>query len=343
MKTAAGSGAPVAMAVGAAFIAALGAIALFADDFGRSSLLFFAGPFASRYAFGNMLASAGPLLIAGLGVSFAFASRNFNLGGEGQLYSGGLAATAVCLALGAPTGGAGFLPPFAVQGLAIIAAAASGALLAGASGWMKRAAGVDELISSFLVSASVVLFVDALIAGVFQDPASNFITTLPIGAEFRFARLLPPSTLGTGAFLALALAALSAFAMRKTLFGFELRMTGANAEFARYCGVDTGRYSVLPMGLSGALHGVAGAAIILGSQYKAMRGFSGGAGWSAITVALIARNNPLAAIPAALFVAWLDAGAKAVMVGSDMSYEIIAVVQAVVLFLVTARSGRGSP
>ncbi|MDP2790407.1 MAG: ABC transporter permease, partial [Rectinemataceae bacterium] len=181
------------------------------------------------------------------------------------------------------------------------------------------------------------LAVDYLITGPFQDASSNFQTTLAIDTRLRFARILPPSSLSTGIFLGLAASLIAKLVFDRTRFGYELRVYGLGGEFARYCGIDTGLYTLLPMGLSGALHGLAGAAIIMGSQFKAMRGFSSGVGWSAISVALIAHNDPLAVIPSAFFLAYLEAGAKGVMIGSNVTSEIVAVVQAVIFFLITAR------
>ena len=319
----------LAVTLAASFAAAILLLLAFADDFPAALRFFFLSPFGNSYSFGNMLASTVPLMLAGLGVSVAFASRNFNLGGEGQVYSGGLAAVVVCLAF---PGGS----PFVVQIMAALAGATVGALIGSLSGALKRALDVDELISSFLVSAIVVLVVDFLITGPLQDGSSNFQTTLAIAPALRFPRILPPSSLSTGIFLGLAVSLLAKIAFDRTRFGYELRVYGQGGEFAKYCGIDTGLYTLLPMGLSGALHGLAGAAMIMGSYYKAMKGFSAGVGWSAISVALIAHNDPLAVIPAAFFLAYLDAGAKGVMIGSNVSSEIISVVQAVIFFLITA-------
>ena len=318
----------------ASFAAAIILLLVFAEDFPSALRLFFLSPFGNKYAFGNMLAFTLPLMLAGLGVSVAFASRNFNLGGEGQVYSGGLVAVLVCLALpvDSRTGS-----PFGVQLVAMLAAATMGALIGSLSGLLKRFLDVDELISSFLISAIVVLIVDYLITGPFQDVSSNFQTTLAIDPRLRFPRILPPSSLSTGIFLGLAVCLGVKLIFDRTRFGYELRVYGLGGEFARYSGIDTGLYTLLPMGLSGALHGLAGAVLILGSQYKAMRGFSSGIGWSAISVALIAHNDPLAVIPSAFFLAYLEAGAKGVMIGSNVTSEIVSVVQAVIFFLITAR------
>jgi len=302
---------------------------LLSPSFGNSLFLFFIAPLTNSYNLGSLLASMAPLIVAGLGIAFAFQSRNFNLGGEGQIYAGALVATLVALEF--PNGSA-----LGIHMLSCAAAAVAGGMIGAFSGTLKRRLGVDELISSFLVSSLVVLFIDYLITNRVQDPTSNFQTTRAIASKLAFAKLLSPSPLSTSLFIALLISFLGKLAMDRTRFGFELKLCGANSEFARYAGIDSGAYSVLPMALSGALHGLAGALMIFGSYYKTMRGFSGGIGWSAIAVALIAKNDPLWLIPAAAFYAYLDAGAKSVMLGSNVPSEIVSIVQAIIFLIITA-------
>jgi len=315
--------------IAAAIASACLLILLFSKDFAGSLYLFFIAPLANSYYLGNLMASMVPLIVAGLGVAFAFESRNFNLGGEGQIYAGALAATLVALLL--PES-----PALGVQLLSCAAAAAAGGLIGAFSGMLKRRLGVDELISSFLASSLIVLLVDYMVTGPLQDPASNFQTTRAIAPATAFAKIFLPSSLSIGIFVALIVSLAGKAVMDKTRFGFELKLCGANGEFAHYAGIDSGRYTLIPMALSGALHGLAGSLMIFGSYYRVMRGFSSGIGWSAIAVSLIAKNNPLALIPAAAFYSYLDSGAKSVMMGSDVSSEIVAIVQAVIFLLITA-------
>lgn len=316
-----------------AFVVALALLLAFSSSFWDALKLFFLGPFKNKYYFGNMLNEAIAFALTGLGVGVAFSSRNFNLGGEGQVYVGSIAAVSVCL--GMPGGGA------ATVVIALAAAMAAGAAVGGMSGVLKRLLGVDELISSFLASAAIVLVCDYLITGPLQDPESNFQTTAAIAETLRFKRILPPSSLSSGVFIALAASLAMKFVMDGTRFGFELKTCGLNRGFARYVGIDTAMFDVAPMAISGALHGLAGATMILGTYYKAMKGFSAGVGWAGIAVALIAVNKPLATIPAALFFAYLESGAKSVMVGADVTSEIVAVIQSAIFFLITAKALEG--
>jgi len=322
----------LSLAVGVSLALTCAVLALFSADFWGALGQFFIAPFSNRYFFGNFLADAVPLAISGLGVLIAFRSKNFNLGGEGQLYSGALVAGILALRLGQAT------DPLELWIAASVAGALTGALIAALSGALKAYRGVSELISSFLISAIVVNVVDFFITGPLQDPASNFQTTRQLAAQFLLPKILVPSKLDISACVALALVAGAAVAAARTRIGFELKICGENEEFARYCGISVVRYDVGAMAFSGALYGLAGALLVIGPQARVMRGFSSGIGWSAISVALLAQGSELGVVPAALFVAFLGAGSNQVMIGSGIPSEIISILQAVALFFITAQA-----
>ena len=297
----------------------------------RTLFFFFVGPFTNTYYLGNMLNVAVPLVFTGLGISIAFKSAVFNLGGEGQIYAGGLAATAVCLAL---PGANGFL-----GGLTALAGAVllSGTI-AGLSGLLRMKWNTDEMISSFLLSAAVVLVVNYFITGPLDDPQNNLQSTLAIAPQYGLAGIFPPSKLNVSAYFALAAALVAFFFVYKSHMGYEMRMVGLNREFSRYGGINVSKYLVLPMILSGALHGLGGGLMVLGTYRATIEGYSFGMGWNGIAVALIARNNPLGVIPAAFLFAYLDAGAKAAMINSDVTFEIAAIAQSFIFYFVTAQA-----
>jgi len=313
------------------FVLVIALILILSKEPGKTIYFFFVGPFTNAYYLGNMLNVTVPLIFTGLGIAVAFKASVFNLGGEGQTYAGGLAATAVCLALPAANGFGGGI-------LALVAAMAVPGLIAGLSGFFRMQWDTDEMISSFLLSAAVVLVVNYFITGPLDDPKNNLLSTLPINPRFFLAQIFPPSKLNISAFFALAAAVAVFFFMYKSNAGYEMRMCGLNREFSRYGGIKVSRYLVLPMALSGALHGLGGGFMILGTYHATIEGYSFGMGWNGIAVALIARNNPLAVVPAALLFAWLDAGARAAMLHGDVTYEIAAIAQSCIFFLVTAQA-----
>lgn len=314
-----------------AVLLAIVLIFLLSDDPGRTIYYFFAGPFINRYYLGNLLNSAIPLVFAGLGIAVAFSSSAFNLGGEGQVYAGALVTAAVCLALPDTNGFIGGIA-------AVLAGVITGAVLAGISGYFKMKWNTDLLISSFLISAAVVLIVNFLITGPLDDPASSLLATPKIAEQYRLLRIFKPSKLNISIVFSIVAAIAVYTFMYHTHRGYEMRICGLNPDFARYGGVNVNTYLVLPMILSGALHGLGGGLAVTGTHYMALKEFTFGVGWNGIAVALIAKNHPLGVIPAALFFAYLDAGAKAAMLHSDVTFEIAAIIQSVIFYLVTAQA-----
>ncbi|MGA2480164.1 MAG: ABC transporter permease, partial [Spirochaetia bacterium] len=152
------------------------------------------------------------------------------------------------------------------------------------------------------------------------------------------ARIFTPSMLNASALFALLAAVAVYIFMYRSHAGYEMRMCGLNREFSRYGGINVSAYLVLPMIISGALHGLGGGLMVLGTYHAAIQGYSFGTGWNGIAVALIAKNNPFAVIPAALLFSYLDAGAKAAMLNADLTFEIAAIAQSFIFYLVTAQS-----
>jgi simple sugar transport system permease protein len=299
---------------------------------GRTLAFFFLGPFRNTYNFGNMLNSAIPLIIGGAGVSIAMKGGHFNLGGEGQIYFGAFTATVASLSL-APLGFFGGLA-------ALFAGALAAGAAAGLCGLWKAKWNTSELITSFLLSNALVLITNYLVTGPFLDPQTNLQSTRKIAAALRLPLILPPSNLSVSVFIALALVFLVHVFLGRTKPGYEIRIAGANETFARYSGINTKLNTILSMFLSGAFYGLAGGLAVFGTYYGTVKEFSSGLGWNGLAVALIARFNPLALIPAGIFFAWLGSGARIAMQNSDLTFEVASIVQSVIFFLVTSLSFR---
>ncbi|MCK9287995.1 MAG: ABC transporter permease [Sphaerochaetaceae bacterium] len=301
---------------------------LLSNDPLKTLKYFFFGSFQSMCYLGNMINSAIPLIFGGLGVSLAMKAGLFNLGGEGQVYAGAFVASILVLVMA----------PFGIVGaiLALLAAIGVSSLLAGISGMLKAAWNTNELITSFLVSNIVLLVVNYLIAGPFKDPNTNLIATRRIPPQFMLPKIMPPSNLSTALYFAIIAVMLVQIFLYRTKSGYELRMYGLNSTFAIYGGISRSRYQIGPMMLSGSLYGLAGALAIYGTYFTSIKEFSSGMGWNAIAVALIARFRPMAIIPAALFFAYIESGARNAMLHSDVTYEISSIVQAVVFLFVTS-------
>jgi len=326
----------VVVAAAAALLTLLAVVLTTSENPVATVSTFLVGPWANRYALGNYLSRAALLALTGAGVVVAFRAGVFNLGGEGQVYLAALITTTVLT--GGRGGSTGAVPMVVPAVLLAVIAAGS---VAGASGWLRHRTGADELITSFLISSALIPIVDYLIVGPLRDRAGSLLATELIPETARLARLLAPSVLSTGALWSLLLLPALWFFLTWTLFGYELRIVGYNHELARYAGIRVGLYTTIPMALSGALHGLAGAALVLGVHHRSILGFSGGLGWNGIAVALIARNNPVWVLPAALFFAWLESGARAAVLQNQTTWELGSLIQAVVFLFVTAQLIRG--
>ena len=304
-------------------------MALLSDEPGETISWLITGPFRNSLVFGDLVAAASRLTLAGLAASLAFRSGSFNLGGEGQALAGGLVAAGTAAAMP-------LLSPFLAVSSAMAAGVLAGAAVGSISGVLKARWDIDELISSFLIAAAAAPIGEALLGGMMKDPHSYLIAAPPLPVNYLLAKWLPPSRLGPVLFWAPAATAGVVIFLNFTRTGYEWRMRGANAAFARYGGIRVGRVAVLALSASGGLFGLAGTAALLDSG-QAVGGFTGGLGWNGLAVALIAGNRPQWVPPAALAYAWLEAGTQAAMMHTGFSFGLSGVVQATIFLLVTVR------
>lgn len=274
---------------------------------GRTYGLLLSGGFGSVFAWSETLTRATPLILTGLAAAVAFKARLFNIGAEGQLYAGAIAAVAV----GGLHGGSGFeLPVWLLLPLMMAAAALAGALLLLGPALLKSRLGVDEVVTTLLVNFIVLLGVGALLDGPMKDPtAMGWPQSVALQPELELGKLIPQTRVHTGLLWALA-SALGVWAVFKyTVLGFDIRATGANARAAAFAGVPVGRTVVLTALLSGALAGLAGAIEVAGRTSYVTLDMSPGYGYSGIVIAMLAGLHPLGVIAAAVFVAGVLVGA----------------------------------
>lgn len=321
----------IATSIVAAFLVAIVLIFLFSKEPSAALYYFFVGPFLNMYNLGNMLEGAIPLIFTGLGIAVAFKSGVTNLGGEGQVFAGAI--MAVSLGVWAPA-----LP--SILGILLVLAGGIlvGGFLAGISGVLRARWNTSDLLTTYLISSGMVYVINYLILGPLRDPKQITIQSLSVPNSYMLGKILPPSYLHSGLFIALIATIAIYFLIYHTHTGYELRVAGSNRQFARYGGIDVKRYFVLPMLISGGLIGMGGSIQVIGRYQSCFTDLTAGLGWNGIAVALIARNNPLGVVPAALFYAYLQAGAQVAMINTDLTFEIAGIISAVIFYLVTAEA-----
>jgi len=282
----------------------------------RAYALLLEGGFGSRFAWGETLTRATPLILTGLAAAVAFRARLFNIGAEGQLYLGALAAVAV----GGLHGGDGFaLSPWLLFPLMLLAAALAGALLLLVPALMKSRLGVDEVVTTLLLNFVVLLFVSLMLDGPMKDPmAMGWPQSVALQDGVQLGKLVERSRVHTGLLIALGLALLLWALLKFTTTGFQIRALGANARAAAFAGMPVGWVTVKVALLSGALAGLAGAVEVAGRTGYLTLDMSPGYGYSGIVIAMLAGLHPLGVVAAAVFVA-------GILVGADSMSRAVAV------------------
>ncbi|MCL2184604.1 MAG: ABC transporter permease [Treponema sp.] len=294
----------------------------------KTLYFFFIGPFTNLFSFGNMLNACVPLIFGALAVIIAMKAGNLNLGGEGQIYLSAFITLITALHLSK----LGALGAF----IAVIIGSLCAGVLAAFSGFCKAKWNTSELITTFLLSCAVIPIVNYLVTVPFLDPQTSLISTKKIAENMRLTMILKPSNLNTSVFIALIFVFIIHFFIYKTKMGYELRMTGFNEMFSRYGGINTKLNTVIALGFSGILYGLAGSISVIGTHYAVIKEFSAGLGWSGLTVALIACFSPAAVIPCAFFLAWINAGARIAMQNTGITFEVAYIVHSVIFFLSTS-------
>lgn len=314
--------APVA-AVGAALLLCAGLIAWAGAPITLAYGHLIDGAFGSRLAVTETLARASPLIFTGLAVAVAFRAKLWNIGAEGQFYIGAL----IAALLGSQSLG---LPPLILVPLLCLLGALGGALLLLGPALLKVRLGVDEVVTTLLLNFVVLLFVSMMIEGPMRDPlAFGWPQSAPVTDEAALPKLVARSRLHAGLLLGLGIAMLVWLYDRRTVWGYQARVVGANPRAARFAGMSTSAVLVRAALISGALAGLGGAIEVLGLKGYLTLDLSPGFGYTGIVVAMLAQLNAIAVVAAALFVATVFVGAdamgRALAVPSFIADVIVAV------------------
>jgi general nucleoside transport system permease protein len=311
------------------------------DPFGAYRAFLF-GPVSRLNRAGEWIKESITLALLGLSVALVFKAELFSLGAEGQMLLGALVSGSIALFV--PLPGIIRIP------LALLAAMLVGFLFGVIPGLLKAHLNANEIVSTLMLNAIALKFYDYILIFFIKPEgagynASDFFPkegTLPV-----FVPNLPflsdiyqlfNTKADVSIMLYIVIAAIFGvgYLMFRTPFGYELRMLGANIKFARYGGINTKRTVVLVFAISGALAGLAGAHLGMGVHAKLIANITVSLAFEGIVVALLARNNPYAVPFSALAYGYLRAGADIMERSSDVSREMVLIIQAIIILLVTA-------
>jgi len=286
-------------------------------------------PLTKNTARAEVLVQAIPLVLTGVAVTFAFVGGYYNIGAEGQLYAGALAAAW----LGPQLEGQ---PPLVSILIVIVAGFIAGALWALTPALLKVRFQIDEVVTTLLLNPVMLFIVDALLNGPWRDPVSQWPQSPPIAVSAQFPQLIPRTRVHLGALLAvLALLALWWIA-RRTRFGLELRAAGLGRDAARFMGVRVGRVMLTAALVSGGIAGIAGVSEVAGIHYHLIRDISPGYGYTGVIVAMLGGLSAWGVGLAGLFLALIDTGALSASRALDIPVYLGEIIQAVLLLVTLA-------
>jgi len=289
----------------------------------------FRGSLGSRAAISETIVAATPLVFAGLSVAIGFRAGLFNIGAEGQITTGAVAASMVGFSMGS-------LPGPIHLALIVIAGFLGGAAWGAIPGALKAKTGAHEVITTIMlnvVAANLALY--ALSTEFFRPKGRTDPIAKPVLAAF--PRLFGSSyRVHAGFIVALAMAAGVAWLLNRTTVGFEFRAVGANPAAARAAGMSPTRTIVVVMALAGGLAGLAGATQLASTIPSLTPGFSSGYGFDAIAVALVGRARPSGVVAAARLFGALRAGSRQMQALTQIPIDIVVVIQALVILFIAA-------
>jgi ABC-type uncharacterized transport system permease subunit len=327
---------PIFAVIAALFLGALTMLATNVDlaTIGRSYVALAVGSVGSLNAISETLTAAAPLILAGLGLALGFRAGLFNIGAEGQLLMGGLAAVVTGFSFSG-------LPAAILLPMSLLAGAFAGAAYASIAGWLRAATGAHEVISTIMLNLISYRLLDYMLRlPAIQVPGRADPISQSVSKAAELPRLLtwidPNLRVHAGIFLVLIAVVVVHWLLFRSKLGFEFRASGESQEAARFAGMRSGVIIVSAMALAGALAGLAGANQVLGVLGRATPGFSAGIGFDAIAVALLGRSHPVGVLFAGLLFGALEAGGRQMQVDAGVSIDLIGIIQALIIVFIAA-------
>jgi simple sugar transport system permease protein len=319
----------VAIAIGATFLITAGPILLAGANPMDAYIAFVVTPLTSQFTLLEVLVTATPILLTGAAVAIAFRAGYWNIGAEGQLLLGAIAAAGI----GTVVGG---LPPPVALVLMVGGGAVAGGAWALIPALLRVRFGIDEVVTTLLLNPVALLLVNGLLHGPWRDPTTGFPESPRIAASAEFPTLIDRSRLHVGFLLALMVIVVAWYVVARTPAGLRLRAAGLSPHGARFAGINVSRTLLGAALLSGAIAGIAGVSEVAGIQNRLTGGLSPGYGYTGIVVATLGTLTMPGVAIAAVFLGDLTVGASSAARSLGIPSQLGAVVQGVLLLTTVA-------
>jgi general nucleoside transport system permease protein len=287
---------------------------------------FLIAPLSNPVSAIEVLVKGTPLLLTGAAVTFAFASGYYNIGAEGQLLAGAVAAAGLGMVLGP-------LPVWLNIPIMLVGGFAAGVLWALLPALLKVKLAVDEVVTTLLMNTIILFFISWLLNGYWRDPVSGWPQSATLAASTVFPKLIPRSRLHLGFIVALLVIIIIYFVIKRTALGLRMRAVGLGKDAAHFAGVKVGRTMLIAALVSGGIAGLAGVGEVAGIHFHLISEISPGYGYTGIIAATLGGLNPLGVGLAALFIGLIDTGAQTVSRAMGIPIYLGNVVQATLLLV----------
>ncbi|MHA1484282.1 MAG: ABC transporter permease [Candidatus Thorarchaeota archaeon] len=279
----------------------------------------------------RVLQFATPLILTGLAVALAFKCGLFNIGAEGQLYIGSMAAAVVGFTVS--------WPYLAHPILCLLVAAICGGIYGLIPGLLLAYRGAHEVVTTMMLSYAAIALTSWLVGpnGFWMDTGgSELIPQTPLLQDTAILPTIGGPYLHWGIFVALLAVVVVDYLINRTVLGYEMRAVGLNKDAAEYAGINSKKNVALTLTLSGALAGLAGGSEVMGTYNRFIHRWSPGLGWDGITVAVLGGNNPWGVLGGAIFFAALRVGGNAMQSDAHVPIEMVSVIQGLIVLFVAA-------
>ena len=280
-------------------------------------------------SFLTLLAAMIPTIFSGLAVCVMFSANQFNLAGEGVIMLGAFVGGLLGIYLKLNTG--------LHQVVCVLVAAIVGGLIMLIPALLKVKLGASEMVTSLMMNYVIMFVILHFLNFTFADRSKGATQSFPFQATAKIPEIVANGTkLTWGLVIALVFVVIIALFMYRTKWGYAIRMIGINQAFAQYSGIQVGAIIVLSQVVGGILAGMGGSIEMLGRYNTFIWRELPGYGWLGITIAILAKNNPIFVPVAALFIAYLDKGCQLMAINSDVPFEMIDIIQASIFLFFAA-------
>lgn len=291
---------------------------------------FLIGPLTSVRRMGNVIEAMTPLIFTGLSVTMLYRAGLFNLSMEGAFFMGAVAATAGALLFD--------LPPIINLIVAMSLGTVAGGIVTLIPGVLKVKCHANELVTSLMLNYVCLYLGLYIITEFFYDPQMNSNYSFMFADSMVLPKLFSKTRINTGTIIAFAAVGIVWLILNKTSFGYKVTLVGKNDTMAKYSGIDAGAVIIGSQLLGGMLAGLGGCVELFGMyqrfQYQGLPGY----GWDGVLIAIVARYQAKYIPLAALFLAYLRIGADIMSRNTDIPFEIVKIIQAIMIVLISAQA-----